>query len=340
MGHWLDVLLAGLRDRHRLLLPLTPSTAGSGRRAQRAAACNEPVAIGRRCPGELFDVICHLGRTMIPAIGLQPQLPCDWMARPLAAAVGRAAAGRRIRLRRRGRAKRRRWRASPTRRRRRPRAAPGQRSATTTTATSASGPSVRAGAIAAACSSCSSSRSVAATPGRCGCSNCKDGQVRALDVPADDFEVGRVASGVQPLPGAAGWRLSYPLNRAAAARRADRLSRRQLLPRHRRAAGLRPVGARRGGGHRRRQGEEFPAFTTFWFERPAPGSARDALLCPARRPARGGAYRFVVRPGTDTVLDVQARLYLRAPVATLGIAPLTSMFLAGENQPVARRLPA
>ena len=52
-----------------------------------------------------------------------------------------------------------------------------------------------------------------------------------------------------------------------------------------------------------------------------------------------GAYRFVLRPGTDTVLDVQARLYLRAPVATLGIAPLTSMFLAGENQPVAARLP-
>ena len=52
-------------------------------------------------------------------------------------------------------------------------------------------------------------------------------------------------------------------------------------------------------------------------------------------PRVSGAYGFVVRPGTDTVLDVQARLFLRAPVATLGIAPLTSMFLAGENQPVA-----
>ena len=71
------------------------------------------------------------------------------------------------------------------------------------------------------------------------------GQPQVLDVPADDFQVGRVASGVQPLAGAAGWRLSYPLNRRRPARRADRLSRRQLLPRHRRAAGLRPVGARR-----------------------------------------------------------------------------------------------
>ncbi|MCU0923621.1 MAG: glucan biosynthesis protein, partial [Burkholderiaceae bacterium] len=40
------------------------------------------------------------------------------------------------------------------------------------------------------------------------------GQVRALVVPASDFQAGRVAGGVQPLPGAAGWRLSFPLNRA------------------------------------------------------------------------------------------------------------------------------
>jgi periplasmic glucans biosynthesis protein len=32
---------------------------------------------------------------------------------------------------------------------------------------------------------------------------------------------------------------------------------------------------------------------------------------------------------------VQARLFLRAPVATFGIAPLTSMYLHGENQPAA-----
>jgi glucans biosynthesis protein len=44
----------------------------------------------------------------------------------------------------------------------------------------------------------------------------------------------------------------------------------------------------------------------------------------------------VLRPGADTVVEVQARLYLRAPVATLGIAPLTSMFLGGENQPMAQ----
>jgi glucans biosynthesis protein len=45
-----------------------------------------------------------------------------------------------------------------------------------------------------------------------------------------------------------------------------------------------------------------------------------------------GAYGFVLRPGA---IDVRARLTLRAPVSRFGVAPLTSMFLAGENQPTA-----
>jgi glucans biosynthesis protein len=47
-----------------------------------------------------------------------------------------------------------------------------------------------------------------------------------------------------------------------------------------------------------------------------------------------GAYAFVLRPGAgNTVAEVRARLILRAPVARLGIAPLSTMFLSGENQP-------
>ena len=42
-----------------------------------------------------------------------------------------------------------------------------------------------------------------------------------------------------------------------------------------------------------------------------------------------GAYRFIIRPGTDTQIDVTARLYLRNDIEQLGIAPLTSMFLYG-----------
>jgi glucans biosynthesis protein len=84
-------------------------------------------------------------------------------------------------------------------------------------------------------------------------------------------------------------------------------------------------------------GEEFPRFTEFWIERPAPGA--NALVIHALLDSKRatGAYRFTLRPADDktseTVVDIQARLFMRAGVATLGLAPLTSMFQHGENQP-------
>jgi glucans biosynthesis protein len=44
-----------------------------------------------------------------------------------------------------------------------------------------------------------------------------------------------------------------------------------------------------------------------------------------------GAYRFVVRPGLGLAMDVYSHLYFRKSVDRLGIAPLTSMFMHGEN---------
>ena len=83
-------------------------------------------------------------------------------------------------------------------------------------------------------------------------------------------------------------------------------------------------------------GEEFPRFTEFWLERPAAGARSLTLYALLESPRATGAYRFDIVPGTETVMRVQARVFLRAgagPVATLGIAPLTSMFFFGENQP-------
>ena len=79
-------------------------------------------------------------------------------------------------------------------------------------------------------------------------------------------------------------------------------------------------------------GEEFPAFTTFWFHKPQPGDTEVRFYALLESPRVTGAYAFVLRPGT---IDVRARLTLREPVARLGLAPLTSMFLSGENQPTA-----
>ena len=77
--------------------------------------------------------------------------------------------------------------------------------------------------------------------------------------------------------------------------------------------------------------EEFPRFTEFWLERPAPGEERVTIHAALESESVTGAYRFVVAPGSPTTIDVTARLFFRADVKQLGIAPLTSMYLFGEN---------
>jgi glucans biosynthesis protein len=81
------------------------------------------------------------------------------------------------------------------------------------------------------------------------------------------------------------------------------------------------------------QGEEFPRFTEFWIVRPAAAAKTLTLYALLDSPRASGAYQFDVRPGDETVMEVRARIFLRATVATLGLAPLTSMFAFGENQP-------
>lgn len=94
-------------------------------------------------------------------------------------------------------------------------------------------------------------------------------------------------------------------------------------------------------------GEEFPRFTDFWIVHPgavapaAPGVAAAptaplVVLALMDSPRVAGAYRFEISPGLSTRMTVQATLFLRdgtVRISTLGIAPLTSMFNHGENQP-------
>jgi glucans biosynthesis protein len=79
-------------------------------------------------------------------------------------------------------------------------------------------------------------------------------------------------------------------------------------------------------------GEQFPNFVEFWIERPAASARELVVYAVLDSPSVAGAYRFILRPGTETVTAVKARLYLREHVAKLGFAPLTSMFYSGENQ--------
>jgi glucans biosynthesis protein len=79
-------------------------------------------------------------------------------------------------------------------------------------------------------------------------------------------------------------------------------------------------------------GEEFPAFVEFWLERPSATATELTIyaLLDSRRVS--GAYRFILRPGVETAIDVKERLFLRENVSRLGIAPLTTMYFFGENQ--------
>ena len=160
---------------------------------------------------------------------------------------------------------------------------------------------------------------------------------RPLEIPGADYNDEGVlppARAQSADAGAAGWRLKYPLNdpkvfdevvvflgasyfRAVGAGQHYGLSARGLA--------VDTAGAR---------AEEFPAFTTFWLQRPAPGERSFTFFALLDGPSASGAYRFVLHPGKNTALDVSARIYPRKAEATPGLAPLTSMFLMGENQPV------
>jgi glucans biosynthesis protein len=79
--------------------------------------------------------------------------------------------------------------------------------------------------------------------------------------------------------------------------------------------------------------EEFPRFTEFWLDKPEPQAKTLTILALLDSPRVTGAYQFDIVPGEETVVDVRLKLYTRAEIRTIGIAPLTSMYYFGENQP-------
>src|SRR5439155_27121248 len=78
-------------------------------------------------------------------------------------------------------------------------------------------------------------------------------------------------------------------------------------------------------------GEEFPAFTAVWLQRPAQHSGRVSIYALLDSASIAGAYRFDIAPGPTLVMDIDAALYPRRTIGRLGVAPLTTMFLCGEN---------
>jgi glucans biosynthesis protein len=79
-------------------------------------------------------------------------------------------------------------------------------------------------------------------------------------------------------------------------------------------------------------GEEFPRFVEFWVERPKANAQQLVVYGLLDSPRATGAYRFAITPGIETIVEVNAHIYLRDKIDKLGLAPLTSMFFHGPNE--------
>ena len=163
----------------------------------------------------------------------------------------------------------------------------------------------------------------------------QDGMATEMLFSTDDFEylndlAERVPEHAE-LPGVAGFRLNHPLNRP------DKWDE---LVAFVGASYFRALGRNSAYGISARglalntatsQGEEFPRFSRFYMERDINGGPSITVYATLESASVTGAYRFVITPGTETVMDVTCRLFFRQDVAELGIALLTSMFLFSEK---------
>ncbi|CAO4137111.1 glucan biosynthesis protein G [Methylorubrum extorquens] len=79
------------------------------------------------------------------------------------------------------------------------------------------------------------------------------------------------------------------------------------------------------------ENEEFPFFRAFYIEVPSADAKALTIHALLDSPSVAGAYRFTVEPGRTTGVRVNATLYPRQDLASVGIAPLTSMFFISET---------
>ncbi len=89
--------------------------------------------------------------------------------------------------------------------------------------------------------------------------------------------------------------------------------------------------------------EEFPIFTDWWLGKPQNGDPALLLYAILDSVSCVGAYEFLITPGATTHAQVEAIIYFRdqrdileadpnrRALATIGVAPLTSMFWYGKN---------
>ncbi len=157
----------------------------------------------------------------------------------------------------------------------------------------------------------------------------EEGVSRHLSYSPELFTTGEVMQ--RPLPkediGFAGFRLHNPLNRASYF---DELAVFQG------ASYFRSLGKNQAYGLSSRglaiktadpEGEQFPTFRAFWIEKPTKESNSIVVYALLDSPSTTGAFRFTLRPGTNTVMDVEATLFPREDLTKIGLGAGTSMFM-------------
>ncbi|MCP5425250.1 MAG: glucan biosynthesis protein G [Gammaproteobacteria bacterium] len=161
----------------------------------------------------------------------------------------------------------------------------------------------------------------------------EDGEIKPVHYHQDMFDFGQNHF-PEPIPddiGFAGFRVHYPLHRDSYY---DEVA--VFLG----ASYFRAVGQNQNYGLSARglaidtgltKPEEFPFFREFWIEKPSKDATTLTIYALLDSQRATGAYRFIVKPGPATIIDVKATVFLREGVDKLGIAPLTSMYLFGEH---------
>ena len=142
-----------------------------------------------------------------------------------------------------------------------------------------------------------------------------DGVARRIEYRPNMFNFGGTLQGSQEELGFAGFRLHAPINRPDYY---DEIC--VFLG----ASYFRAVAKNEGYGLSSRglsiktgdpSGEEFPAFRSFWLERPQKGTNSIVVHALLDSPSCAAAMRFTIRPGDDTVMDMESALY-RASTCT------------------------
>ena len=162
-----------------------------------------------------------------------------------------------------------------------------------------------------------------------------NGQEKALDFDPKLFDYGKntgLEKHLQHVPGYAGFRIHYPINQP---------DYKDEVITFLGASYLRMLGREQNYGISARglaidtglpKGEEFPRFREFWLVKPQPNATTMTLYALLDSKSATGAYRLQLIPGENTALEVESRLFARSDIEKLGVAPLTSMFLHGENR--------